>query len=237
MKLNKSILFFVLSSLIFIGSYWFSQYEYGKKNKLSVNINYSNPPLLLNDSLVNKLLTQNLPVKFSLQKDSLDLNILEKKMNKIPEVENMEIFLLPQGVISFYITERKPLFKFDSNPSFYSDANGVLFNFNNIDSLPYPEFKTTSSTISLENSALLIKNLIADPFLSEELKSVGLNDNQYQLKLKSFDFKIIFGSAVRIKEKIKKLKVFCAFQKLQDSLSRYKKINLSYNNQVVASTP
>ena len=110
MKLNKSILFFVLSSLIFIGSYWFSQYKYGKKNKLSVNINYSNPPLLLNDSLVNKLLTQNLPVKFSLQKDSLDLNILEKKMNKIPEVENMEIFLLPQGVISFYITERKPLF-------------------------------------------------------------------------------------------------------------------------------
>ena len=237
MKLNKSILFFVLSSLIFIGSYWFSQYKYGKKNKLSVNINYSNPPLLLNDSLVNKLLTQNLPVKFSLQKDSLDLNILEKKMNKIPEVENMEIFLLPQGVISFYITERKPLFKFDSTPSFYSDANGVLFNFNNIDSLPYPEFKTTSSTISLENSALLIKNLIVDPFLSEELKSVGLNDNQYQLKLKSFDFKIIFGSAVRIKEKIKKLKVFCAFQKLQDSLSRYKKINLSYNNQVVASTP
>ena len=84
---------------------------------------------------------------------------------------------------------------------------------------------------------MLIKNLIADPFLSEELKSIGLNDNQYQLKLKSFDFKIIFGSAVRIKEKIKKLKVFCAFQKLQDSLSRYKKINLSYNNQVVASTP
>lgn len=227
----------MLSSLIFIGSCWFSQYKYGKKNKLRVNINYLNPPLLLNDSLVNKLLTQNLPTKFSLQKDSLDLNILEKKMNKIPEVENMEIFLLPQGVISFNITERKPLFKFDSTPSFYSDANGVLFNFKNIDSLPYPEFKTISSTISLENSALLIKNLIADPFLSEELKSVGLNDNQYQLKLKSFDFKIIFGSANRIKEKIKKLKVFCAFQKLQDSLSRYKKINLSYNNQVVASTP
>ena len=227
----------MISSLIFIGSFWFSQYKYGKKNKLRVNINYSNPPLLLNDSLVNKLLTQNLPTKFSLQKDSLDLNILEKKMNKIPEVENMEIFLLPQGVISFYITERKPLFKFDSTPSFYSDVNGVLFNFNNIDSLPYPEFKTTSSTISLENSALLIKNLIADPFLSEELKNVGLNGNQYQLKLKSFDFKIIFGSANRIKEKIKRLKVFCAFQKLQDSLSRYKKINLSYNNQVVASTP
>jgi len=227
----------VLSSLIFIGTYWFSQYKYGKKNKLRVDINYSKPPLLLNDSLVNKLLTQNLSTKFSLQKDSLDLNILESKMNKIPEVENTEIFLLPDGVMSILITDRKPLFKFDSTPSVYSDANGVLFNFNNIDSVPYPKFKTTSSNISIETTALLIKNLKADPFLSEELKSVRLNDNQYQLKLKSFDFKIIFGSTDRIKEKIKKLKVFCAFQTLQDSLNHFKKINLSYKNQVVASTP
>ena len=115
----------MLSSLIFIGTYWFSQYKYGKKNKLRVDINYSKPPLLLNDSLVNKLLTQNLSTKFSLQKDSLDLNILESKMNKIPEVENTEIFLLPDGVMSILITERKPLFKFDSTPSVYSDANGV----------------------------------------------------------------------------------------------------------------
>ena len=34
---------------------------------------------------------------------------------------------------------------------------------------------------------------------------------------------------------IKKLKVFCAFQKVQDSLTNYKKINLSYINQVVAT--
>ena len=237
MNLNRSIFYLFLNILILVGLICFSSYRFRQQKEVLVKVEFTKKPFLLNDSLVNKLLTQNLPIKFSLQKDSLDLNILESKMNKIPEVENTEIFLLPDGVISILITDRKPLFKFDSTPSFYSDANGVLFNFNNIDSLPYPEFKTTSSTISLENSALLIKNLIADPFLSEELKSVGLNDNQYQLKLKSFDFKIIFGSPDRIKDKIKKLKVFCAFQKLQDSLSRYKKINLSYNNQVVASTP
>ena len=38
-----------------------------------------------------------------------------------------------------------------------------------------------------------------------------------------------------IKEKIKKRKVVCAFQKGQDSLTEYKKINLSYINQVVAT--
>ena len=237
MNLNRSIFYLFFNILILVGLISFSSYRYREQKKVMVKVEFTKKPILLNDSLVNKLLTQKLGAKFILNEDSLDLNILESKMNKIPEVENTEIFLLPDGVMSILITERKPLFKFDSTPSVYSDANGVLFNFNNIDSVPYPKFKTTSSNISIETTALLIKNLKADPFLSEELKRVRLNDNQYQLKLKSFDFKIIFGSTDRIKEKIKKLKVFCAFQTLQDSLNHFKKINLSYKNQVVASTP
>ena len=74
-------------------------------------MSYSNPPRFLNDSIVNKLLTQNLLSKYSLQKDSLDLNILENKMNKIPEFKNVEIFIFPEGELTFQITERKPLFK------------------------------------------------------------------------------------------------------------------------------
>ena len=37
-------------------------------------------------------------------------------------------------------------------------------------------------------------------------------------------------------QKIEKLKIFCAFQNIQDSLRGYKKINLTYSNQVVATT-
>ena len=84
--------------------------------------------------------------------------------------------------------------------------------------------------------SLRIKNLKKDPFLSEQLYKVELIKDQYQLKLKSFDFEIIFGSPKRMKEKIKKLKVFCTFQRAQDSLTNYQKINLSYTNQVVATT-
>ena len=198
-------------------------------------MSYSNPPRFLNDSIVNKLLTQNLLSKYSLQKDSLDLNILENQMNKIPEFKNVEIFLFPEGELTFQITERKPLFKLNSNPSLYSDVNGILFKFNSSDSSKFPLFKTISSTLSFETTAYVIKNLTKDPFLSGELNKVELIKDEYQLKLKSFDFNIIFGSPKRIKEKIKKLKVFCAFQKVQDSLTNFKKINLSYINQVVAT--
>lgn len=235
MKLKKSNLFLLVMSLFFGGAYWFAQYRYQNKNGLKIEVNFTHPPKFLDETSVNKLLTQKLHTKSSLQKDSLDLNILENKMNKIPEFKNVEIFLFPEGELTFQITERKPLFKLNSNPSLYSDVNGILFKFNSSDSSKFPLFKTISSTHSFETSAYVIKNLKKDPFLSGELHKVELIKDEYQLKLKSFDFNIIFGSPKRIKEKIKKLKVFCAFQKVQDSLTNYKKINLSYINQVVAT--
>ncbi len=237
MKFNKSILFLIFSSLIFIAAFSFSNYRYYKKINLEIQIIFTNPPRFFNDSLVNKLLTQNLIDKYTMRKDSLDLNILEIKMNNIPEVENTEIFLLPDGRLTFYIKERVPLFIVDSDPALYSDANGALFDFKVIDSIKYPKFKTVSSTISFETTASVIKNMTSDKFLSNELEYILLEKNQFQLKLKSYDFDVKFGTPINVNDKIKKLKIFCAYQKTQDSLNRYQEINLSYNNQVVAVIP
>jgi len=68
------------------------------------------------------------------------------------------------------------------------------------------------------------------------LKSIRLEKNQYHLHLKSYDFQVVFGTPDRAQEKINKLKMFCAFQNVQDSLKTFQKINLSYKRQVVAST-
>ena len=82
----------------------------------------------------------------------------------------------------------------------------------------------------------MIDKLYEDSFLSREIESIYAMENQYILDLKSYNFQVILGKPNQIIEKIKKLKVFCAFQNVQDSSKKYKKINLSYNNQVVAST-
>jgi cell division protein FtsQ len=162
--------------------------------------------------------------------------MLENQINNTPEVENVEIFIQPQGELSLLITERKPLFKVATQPLHFSDAHGVLFSYKEIDSTPYPVFNASSSTLSLKTTASLIQNLKEDPFMDRELISVSLKENQYELKLKSFDFQVIFGTPTSIENKIQKLKIFCTFQKVQDSLRGYQKINLSYDNQVVATT-
>jgi len=236
MKIKKSILFLITMILLLGGCCWFAQYRYQNKNTLKIEVSFTHAPQLLNTLAVNKLLTQKLGSKSSLMKDSLDLNMLEIQLNSTPEVKNAEIFVQPEGVLSLQITERQPLFKVVSDPPFFSDASGALFAFQTLDSIHYPEFYASTPTLSMESTAALISSLKTDPFLARELKSIRLEKNQYHLHLKSYDFQVVFGTPDRVQEKINKLKMFCAFQNVQDSLKTFQKINLSYKRQVVAST-
>ena len=236
MNKNRSILFLLVITLLFIACVYMSHIKHNYKDYLSLQIIYTEKPMLLNDSIVNKLLTQNLSGELVLKKDGLDLNILENRMNSIPEVENVELYVNLKKNLFLTITERKPLFKVESSPPYFSDSNGILFNFKALDSLEIPSFKTSSSTLSLGTTAKFIKNLKADIFLNSELETIFLKNNTYEIKLKSYDFKIIFGKPTNVKTKIKKLKVFCALKNIRDSIDDYIKINLSYNNQIVALT-
>jgi cell division protein FtsQ len=91
----------------------------------------------------------------------------------------------------------------------------------------------------LDEIVQLVEGLNEDGFMSKEVTQISLENNQkdYQLRLKTFDFKVILGGSDQLEEKIKKLKVFCAYQKVQDSLTGYPSINLKFKNQVVALRP
>ena len=134
MKNNKSILFLFVITLSFISCVYISHIKHNSKNELVLQILYKEKPVHLNDSLVNKLLTQNLSGKLVLNKDSLDLNILENKMKSIPEVESVELYLNHEKKFFLDIKERKPFFKVNSSPPYFSDSNGVLFKFKKLDS-------------------------------------------------------------------------------------------------------
>ena len=71
--------------------------------------------------------------------------------------------------------------------------------------------------------------------MKRELDKIYFKKNEFKISLKSFDFDIVFGDLKRFNEKVEKLKVFCAFQKVQDSLINYPLVNLNYLNQVIAS--
>jgi cell division protein FtsQ len=236
MRFKKNIVFLVLMLFFLAEIVYFSNQKNIVRVVDNIKISFTHSPRFLDTILVNKLLTQNFRGKSVQLKDSLDLNMLEKKLNQIPEIQNAELFVLPKGQLSVSITERIPTFKINSIPSFYADASGVTFPFVKVENNQLPVFEADTIDASIINAAIIIERLKTDTFIKSELKTLYLEGDSYHLKLKSYPFEIVLGNENALNEKIEKLKVFCAFQNIQDSLINYKKINLTYTNQVVATT-
>ena len=236
MRFKKNIFFLVLMLFFLAEIVYFSNQKNIVRVVDNIKISFTHFPRFLDTILVNKLLTQNFRGKSVQLKDSLDLNMLEKKLNQIPEIQNAELFVLLKGQLSVSITERIPTFKINSIPSFYADASGVTFPFVKFENNQLPVFEADTIDASIINAAIIIERLKTDTFIKSELKTLYLEGDSYHLKLKSYPFEIVLGNENALNEKIEKLKVFCAFQNIQDSLINYKKINLTYINQVVATT-
>ena len=235
MKAYRSLIFLVIMALLLGGAYWFSHFKNKTRTTSKVEIKFTKPPLLLDTLLVNKLLTQNFDQQSKQFKESLDLNMLETQMKRTPEVQNIEVYMIPQGELTVEVTERKPLFEVSLDKRFFGDAKGILFDYHQNDSLNLPVFKMDSTITSLIQTADLISKLRNDSLLHVELEAIYLDKDEYILELRSFPFDIVIGDSTQLTQKIEKLKIFCAFQISQDSLKGYKKINLSYQNQVVAT--
>lgn len=237
MKRNKPYFFLVFMFLVLIGVSWFSYQRNQAREAENIEVEFFQSPRFLDTTLVNKMLTQNWNVKSVQEKESLDLSMLEDQLKSIAEIENAEVYMLPQGELSVSITERTPTFMIDADPPLYGDLNGAVFPYVSIEDLNLPVFKSETSSSSLYETASLISKLTNDPFLKLELETLFLEGSTYKMRLKSYPFEVILGNANTLNEKIEKLKVFCAFQNVQDTLSGYEQINLTYSNQVVATTP
>ena len=235
MKRHSGVIFLMVMFLLVGSSYWFSQLKNRARTLDKFSVEFTHPALLLDTLLVNKLLTQNFKIQSNEDKESLDLNTLETQLKRTQEVQNVEIYQLPQGGLSVAVTERKPLFELESHTRFLGDVEGVLFKYQPI-GLRLPILKMDSINATISSSADLISKLKQDPLLDFELETISLDEIGYTLELRSFPFQVILGDSTQLKHKLEKLRIFCAFQISQDSLKGYDRINLSYDNQVVATT-
>ena len=235
MKRHSGVIFLMVMFLLVGSSYWFSQLKNRARTLDKFSVEFTHPALLLDTLLVNKLLTQNFKIQSNEDKESLDLNMLETQLKRTQEVQNVEIYQLPQGGLSVAVTERKPLFEFESHTRFLGDVEGVLFKYQPI-GLRLPILKMDSINATISSSADLISKLKQDTLLDFELETISLDEIGYTLELRSFPFQVILGDSTQLKHKLEKLRIFCAFQISQDSLKGYDRINLSYDNQVVATT-
>ena len=233
MKRYLSILILIFSIALIISVSIFGILRNQTKKSFKKSIIYSGENVFLNDSLVNKLLTQIIHDKFLKTKDSLDLNIIESELKNNHFIEKVDVYWKFYDFLEIKIKEREPLYIL-KNEKYYVDSNGKSFPMKKIKK-DLPEVYTKLSNDNLNMITKFILRINQDNFMRRELNKIYFENNEFKINLKSFDFNIIFGNSKRFKEKVEKLKVFCAFQNAQDSLKNYPVVNLNYLNQVIAS--
>tara|TARA_X000000368_G_scaffold412231_1_gene398305 strand:+ start:519 stop:1241 length:723 start_codon:yes stop_codon:yes gene_type:complete len=233
MKGYLNILILIFSTAFIVSISIYGTLRNQNKKKFEKNIIFSSNNVFLNDSIVNKLLTQILYDKYLKRKDSLDLNIIETELRNNQFIKSAEVYWKFHDVLEIRIKEREPLYIM-KNENFYVDSFAKFFPMKEIKK-DLPKVLSELSKIDLKSVTNFVLRINKDDFMKSELDKIYFEKDEFRINLKSFDFDIIFGNSKRFKEKVKKLKVFCTFQKVQDSLTNYPLVNLSYLNQVIAS--
>ena len=233
MKRYLNILILIFSTVFIISISIYGTLRNQNKKKFEKNIVFSNNNIFLNDSIVNKLLTQILYDKYLKRKDSLDLNIIETELKNNQFINSVEVYWKFHDILEIRIKEREPLYIM-TNENYFVDSFGNFFPMKEIKK-DLPKVLSKLSKINLKSITNFVLRINKDHFMKSELDKIYFEKNEFRINLKSFDFDIIFGNSKRFKEKVEKLKVFCAFQKVQDSLTNYPLVNLNYLNQVIAS--
>ena len=186
---------------------------------------------------VNKLLIENNSDIKTLTKVKLDLNKLEKIVNKNNMVEKSQVFLSIDGVLIAIVKQRTPIVRVINNDtSFYVDYQGNKMPLSDDYSARVP---LVLGEINNNNSAelhALFKYIYDDDFLKKNIIGIQLfNNGAIKLMNRNYNYEIDFGRSQNIEKKFNNYKAF--FQKaVQDSsITKYKTITLRFTQQVVCT--
>ena len=236
-KLLKYILFpFLVVAILFFYSFSVMRNQAKKVEEIEVEFEAGENSFLTH-KLVNKLLIQNEePVK-NQTKSVLDLHKLENTVLSNPYIENATVFLTPGGLLKAQVKQREPIARIITDTEvYYVDRYGVKMPLSEHFSARVPLVFGVESSSNIDEITELVRLIFDDEFLKKEIVSIErLTSNEYEMKVRSGDYKIDFGKFTRVDEKVKKIKAFYNKALVDNSIGNYETINVKYRNQVVCT--
>lgn len=233
---NTIRLVLMLFLVIFLFSFTSKRNSSRKLTKSTVVFVGENP-LFVSQEAVNKLLIENNSSAKSIQKDRLDLNKLEKRLNTQDMIEKSDVFVSIDGVLKAVVKQKTPIARvFNKEGSFYVDSEG--------DTMPLSDAFTArvplvSGEINKNNSkdlSKLFKIIYDDAFLRKNIIGIQIMPNGSLLMLnRNYNYQIDFGRMMNVERKFKNYKAFFQKVSLDSSLFKYKKIDLRFTDQVVCT--
>jgi len=218
--------------------YGFSSHRNKTKKINNIDIKFENGDnLFITYEMVNKLLIQNYNGLLNQPKENIFLKGLEETLLSNKMIENAEVFLSVNGELGAIIKQKTPIARVNqSGQAYYIDSKGNNMPLSSHYSARVPIIEGVYDGKISAEMFVLAKLIFKDEFLKKQI--VGVNETpkkEFLLKTRVGNQTIELGGLQQIDKKIKNLKVFYHKVLNDETLDRYKKINLMYNNQVVCT--
>lgn len=186
---------------------------------------------------VNKLLIQNYGSITRIPKVQLDLNKVEKSIDKNPMVDKAEVYATVDGKLMATVTQRKPVARiFSGSKSYYLDYKGREMPLS--DSETARVLLVTGSISSIEDAKLkeLLDYIYDDEFLTKNITGMSVAPTgSVSMRSRNYDYEIVFGRPINIDRKFKNYKAFLQDAVKDTLIENYKTINLKFTQQVVCT--
>ncbi|HAD13636.1 MAG TPA: hypothetical protein DCF33_14515 [Saprospirales bacterium] len=177
---------------------------------------------------------------------SLDVERMERVLEMDPFIKNADAYIDQNNQLHIVVEQREPLLRVLDNQgnNYYLDATGkkmppsknfaarVIVATGNV--APFtPEFREKRKN-SLKDLYNITQTLLADDFLKSFIQQIHVtNTSEFILVPLIGDQKIILGSARKLEDKLKRLKIFYQQGMPYEGWTKYETINLKYTGQVV----
>lgn len=230
----RLVLMFVL--VIFLFSFTSKRSDQRKLTKCKITFVEDNAPFIKQE-VVNKLLIENNEEVTSIEKEDLDLNMLEKRLNAHKMIEKSDVFLSIDGILKAVVKQKTPIARiFENGSSFYIDYKGDKMPLSTNFTARVPLVSGRINKNNNEDLAALFRLIYDDSFLKKNIIGIQIMpQGNLLMHNRNFDYQIDFGTLTNVEQKFKNYKAFFQKAVLDSSLYKYKKIDLRFSEQVVCT--
>jgi cell division protein FtsQ len=216
--------------------YGFAEKRNGGRKLIGVEVKFTElGNLYLTEEAVNKLLIVNDVTVTSVDKETLDLNRVEKLLNAHEMIENAEVFLTLNGTLRTSIIQRRPIGRIMGNEHYYIDRLGNKMPLSTYYSARVPLVVGVGEK-ELEEVFPLMDYIQKDLFLQEHVTAVKRGEGGfYELELRLMDFNLVLGTPENLDTKFNNFKAFYKKAQKDELLNTYIMVDLQFGNQVVGT--
>ncbi|WP_292011027.1 cell division protein FtsQ [Chryseobacterium sp.] len=201
--------------------------------KISVKMNEKSPVYFVDEKDIKEIVKKENP---SGKVGTLDIPVLEKKINALPAVDSANVYLNLNGNLNLDIKQRVPVFRLNTNgKDVYVDEKGVEFPISKTYSHPCMLVTGNVKPEEYEKLVELIEKINKDDFSKNYFIGVSKEKDNYNLLTSEGSYKVEIGDLDNIEFKVKGFKAFVEKYLVYQDPQKYNKVSVKYQNQIVTT--